>query len=401
MDTVFLIFASVLVFMMIPGLAFFYGGLVRHKNVVNTIMMSLGAIGVVGMAWALIGFSLVFGGENPWLGDFRYVLLKNVGFESSFANIPDLLFFLYQGTFAIVTAALISGAVIERMRFSSYLLFIALWSIFVYAPVAHSIWGGGFLAKMGVMDFAGGTVVHITAGVAGLVLALALGQRKDYGSPLIAPHSVPFTLLGTGFLWLGWFGFNGGSALAANNTAVLAVVNTFLAPVATMVMWLLLDASRSRRITSIGMATAIIVGCVAITPASGFVSPTSALLIGSIAAFPSYFALLWRSRSGIDDGLDVFASHGVGGITGSLLTGVFAQEIWGNKADGLLFGNPQQFVIELISVASVIIFTFIATLIIAKLVDLINPLRSSAERELQGLDIAAHGEQAYIADPSL
>ncbi len=400
MDTVWMLISTILVFLMIPGLAIFYAGLVRHKNVLNTMMMSFISIGVVGISWALIGFSLAFGGDNPWIGDLRFALLANVGFDASHANIPDLLFFFFQGTFAIVTTALISGAVIERMRFPSFILFALLWSVLIYSPVAHWVWGGGWLAKLGAFDFAGGTVVHINAGVAALVLALALGRRRDYGSPMIAPHSVPLTLLGAGLLWIGWFGFNGGSALGADNSAVLALVNTFLAPAATMVIWTLLDLTRSRRVTSIGIATAIIVGCVAITPASGFVSPLSAMLIGAIATFPSYFMLLWRAGSGIDDSLDVFASHGIAGITGSLLTGIFAQELWNGKANGLVFGNPDQFLTQLIAVGAVVGFSFIGTLIIAKVVDLFNPLRSNAEPELQGLDIAAHGEQAYIVEPS-
>lgn len=400
MDTVWVLISTILVFLMIPGLAIFYAGLVRHKNVLNTMMMSFISIGVVGIAWALIGYSLAFGGDNPWIGDFRFALLNNVGFETTHANIPDLLFFFFQGTFAIVTTALISGAVIERMRFPSFILFALLWSVLVYSPVAHWVWGGGWLARLGTMDFAGGMVVHINAGIAALVLALALGRRRDYGSPMIAPHSVPLTLLGAGLLWLGWFGFNGGSALAADNTAVLALVNTFLAPAATIVIWTLLDLTRSRRVTSIGIATAIIVGCVGITPASGFVSPISAMMIGAIVTFPSYFILLWRAGSGIDDSLDVFASHGVAGITGSLLTAIFAQELWNGKGNGLLYGNPDQFITELISVGAVIGFSFVGTLIIAKVVDLFNPLRSNAEPELQGLDIAAHGEQAYIVEPS-
>jgi len=399
MDTVWLLLSTVLVVLMIPGLALFYAGLVRQKNVLNTMMMSFICFGVVGLSWALIGYSLAFGGDNPFIGDFRFALLNNVGLDATQSGVPDLLFFMYQGAFAIVTTAVISGAVIERMRFTAFMVFAALWSIFVYSPVAHWVWGNGWLANLGILDFAGGMVVHINAGVAALVLALALGRRRDYGSPMIAPHSIPFTLFGAGLLWLGWFGFNGGSALAANNVAVLAVVNTFLAPIATIVVWTLLDLSRSRRVTAIGIATAIVVGCVAITPASGFVSPLSAMLIGAIATFPSYFALIWRANSGIDDSLDVFAGHGVAGIVGSLATGIFAAVAWGGES-GLVSGNPGQVLTELIGIGAVIAFSFVGTLIIAKFVDIFLPLRSEVEPEAQGLDIAAHGEQAYIAELS-
>ena len=252
----------------------------------------------------------------------------------------------YQGTFAIITAALISGAIVERMRFSAYMLFIALWAVVVYAPVAHWVWGGGWLATLGALDFAGGTVVHVNAGVAALVAALVLGPRKDFARQAFLPHNVPFTLLGAGLLWFGWFGFNAGSALAASPSAALAFTTTFLAPMGTLVVWTLLDMTRNQKVTAVGGATAIVVGLVAITPAAGFVSPMSAIALGAIAAVPSYYALLWRARTRLDDSLDVVAAHGLGGTVGALLTGVFAEKAWNTTADGLLFGNPAQLGIQ-------------------------------------------------------
>src|SRR5690606_23159427 len=285
---------------------------VRSKNALNTMMMSFVALGVSGVVWALLGYSIAFGTGNAWLGDLSMSLLSGVGLEAQ-GTIPHLLFMAFQGTFFIITAALISGAIVERMRFSAYVAFIAIWGLVVYAPVCHWVWGGGWLGSMGALDFAGGAVVHVNAGAAALVAAFVLGTRKDYGRQALLPHHVPFVLLGSGLLWFGWFGFNGGSALAANETAALAFVNTLLAPGATLVLWALLDYSKTRKITAVGAATAIVVGLVAITPAAGFVSPVSALLLGAIAALPSYYLIQWRARTRFDDSLDVFAAHGVGG----------------------------------------------------------------------------------------
>ena len=257
-------------------------------------------------------------------------------------TIPHVLFMAFQGTFAIITAALISGAIVERMRFSAYVLFISLWALFVYSPICHWVWGGGWLAKLGALDFAGGTVVHVNAAIAALVAALVVGKRQEYPSPQLIPHNVPFTLLGAGLLWFGWFGFNAGSALAANNIAGLAFVTTMLAPAATLVVWTFLDGLRSGRPTAVGAATAIVVGLVAVTPAAGFISPMSAIALGGIAAVPSYFMLVWRAKTSLDDSLDVVAAHGVGGTVGALLTGVFADKALNGVADGLLFGNPGQ-----------------------------------------------------------
>src|SRR5881397_3665586 len=304
---------------MTPALGFFYGGLVRKKNALNTMMMSVCALGFAGLAWALVGYSIAFGPGNAWRGDLSMALLRGVDLQPH-GTIPHLLFFAFQGTFAIITAALISGAIVERTRFGPYLRFIVLWVLAIYAPIAHWVWGGGWLAKLGALDFAGGTVVHINAAAAALVGAVVLGARKDYARTAIVPQNVPFTLLGAGLLWFGWFGFNGGSALGANVSAALAFTNTMLAPMGTLVVWSLLDIYRTKKTTAVGAATAIVVGLVAITPAAGFVSPLSGIAIGGVAAVPSYYALLFRARTRLDDSLDVVSAHGVGGMTGALLT---------------------------------------------------------------------------------
>jgi len=393
-DTVWLLVATALVLLMTPALAFFYGGLVRSKNALNTMMMSVAALGAVGTAWAIAGYSLAFSGEGALSGDLRLAFLSGVGLEAKGA-IPHLLFFAYQATFAIVTAALISGSVVERMRFAPYLLFIALWSLVVYAPVAHWVWGGGWLGKLGALDFAGGTVVHVNAAVAALTACVVLGPRKDYARQAVLPHHVPFTLLGAGLLWFGWFGFNGGSALAANGSAVLAFVNTMLAPIGTLLVWTILDLSRSGRATAVGAATGIVVGLVAVTPAAGFVRPIAALALGGAAAFPSYFALLWRARTRLDDSLDVVAAHGVGGTVGALLTGVLAEKAWSGAADGALFGNPRQLAIQAVAVAATALYSAGASFVLLKVVAAVTPLRASRSEEGLGLDVTQHGEEAY------
>ena len=394
-DTAWMLMATALVLLMTPALAFFYGGLVRPKNALNTMMMSFVALGFVGVLWAVIGYSLAFAPGNDWLGDTSRVLLRGVGLEPQ-GTIPHLLFMCYQGTFCIITAALISGAVVERMRFSAYVTFISLWALVVYAPIAHWVWGGGFLAKMGALDFAGGTVVHVNAGVAALVAAFLLGRRRDYGSRALVPHNVPFTLLGAGLLWFGWFGFNAGSALAASPIAALAFTATMLAPAGTLVVWTLLDAIRSQRSTAVGAATAIVVGLVAITPAAGYVGPMSAIALGGLAAVPSYFALIWRAKTTLDDSLDVVAAHGVGGTVGALLTGVFAQKSFNGVADGLLFGNPGQLGIQAVAIGSAIVYSGVMSFILLKLVGLAFPIRASTDDESVGLDVSMHGEEAYV-----
>ena len=393
-DTAWLLVATALVLLMTPALGFFYGGLVRSKNALNTMMMSVSALGFVGVAWALAGYALAFAPGGAFIGGLGRVLLSGVGLEAQ-GSVPHLLFMAFQGTFAIITAALISGAIVERMRFGPYLAFLVLWSLAVYAPVAHWVWGGGFLAKLGALDFAGGTVVHINAGAAALVAAVVLGPRKDFARQAMLPHNVPFTLLGAGLLWFGWFGFNGGSALASNASAALAFVNTMFAPMATLVVWTLLDLRRTGRATAVGAATAIVVGLVAVTPAAGFVSPLSSILLGGVAAFPSYFALLWRARTRLDDSLDVVAAHGLGGTVGALLTGILAQKSWNGTADGLLFGNPRQLAIQAASVLVVAAYSGAATFGLLKLVAAFAPLRAAAREEGLGLDVTQHGEEAY------
>src|SRR2546428_1467445 len=365
-DTAWLLISTALVLMMTPALGFFYGGMVRAKNALNTLMMSFSALGFVGLAWAFVGYSIAFGHVSRWCGGSEYFVLGGVGLDAQ-GTIPHVLFFAYQGTFAIITAALISGAIVERMRFGPYVAFITLWSLIVYAPIAHWVWGGGWLGKLGALDFAGGTVVHVNAASAALVCALVVGARKDYARQAILPQNVPFTLLGAGLLWLGWFGFNGGSALAANGTAALAFTNTMLAPVATLVVWTMLDLVRNKKATAVGAATGIVVGLVAITPAAGFISPISAIVLGAIAAVPSYFALLYRASTRLDDSLDVVAAHGVGGIVGALLTGVFASKAWNaTGGDGLLYGNPRQIVVQSIAILATLIYSSLGTFIILK-----------------------------------
>jgi len=396
-DTAWMLVSTALVLLMTPMLAFFYGGLVRSKNALNTMMMSFIALGFSAVIWALIAYTLAFAPGNDWIGGLSRSMLNTVGIEpvSQAPTIPHMLYMSYQATFAIITAALISGSIVERMRFSAYLAFISLWGIVVYAPIAHWVWGGGWLSKMGALDFAGGTVVHVNAAMAAVACALALGNRREYPSSSLIPHNVPFTLLGAGVLWFGWFGFNAGSALAANGIAGLAFTATFLAPASTLVVWTFLDYMRSGKPTAVGAATAIVVGLVAITPAAGFVGPMSAIWLGGIAAIPSYMTLQWRAKTNFDDSLDVLAAHGVGGTVGALLTGVFAQKSFNGVADGLLYGNPGQLGTQAIAVLAAGAYSFVASFILIKLVGAVISLRATEAEETEGLDISQHGEEAY------
>jgi len=393
-DTAWMLVSTALVLLMTPALGFFYGGLVRSKNVLNTLMMSFASLGAVGIAWALLGYTLAFG-PGDWIGGLDHAFLRGVGLEAgSWGGIPHLLFMAYQGTFAIIAAALVSGAVVERMRFGAYLTFITAWSVLVYAPVAHWVWGGGWIARSGALDFAGGTVVHVTAGSAAVVAALTVGGRKDYGRQALLPHNVPYVLLGAGLLWFGWFGFNAGSALGANGKAALALVNTMLAPGATLLVWMLLDHVRSRHVTAVGAATGIVVGLVAITPAAGFVGPMSAIVLGGVAALPSYFMLQYRSRTRMDDSLDVFAAHGTGGIVGALLTGVLAAKAWGGT-DGMLHGNPGLVGTQAVAIVAAGAVSAVGTYAILKAISLVAPLRAADRSQGVGLDVTLHGEEAY------
>ena len=397
-DTSWMLIATALVLLMTPALAFFYGGLVRSKNALNTMMMSIISLGFVGVLWAMFGYSLAFSTGSNWIGDTSNFFLRGVALDPQGPTvlIPQVLFMAFQGTFAIITAALISGAIVERMRFSAYVLFISLWALFVYSPIAHWVWGGGWLADMGALDFAGGTVVHVNAAVAALVAAIVVGKRTEYPSTSLLPHNVPFTLLGAGLLWFGWFGFNAGSALSANGIAGLAFVTTMLAPAATLVVWTFLDAIKGGKPTAVGAATAIVVGLVAVTPAAGFIGPMSAIALGGIAAVPSWLVLQWRAKTSLDDSLDVVAAHGVGGTVGALLTGVFAQKALNGIADGALFGNPGQLVTQATAVLAAAVYSGVVSFILLKLISLVLPLRATEADEAQGLDISAHGEEAYL-----
>jgi len=394
-DTLWVLLATGMVLLMTPALALFYGGLARSKSLLNTMMMSFAALGVVGIAWALAGYSLAFGYAGKWIGGYAMFFLHDVGIGPRHGTtIPGLLFFAYQGAFAVITAALISGAIVERMRFGMYLLFITAWSLLVYAPVAHWVWGGGWLGSAGVLDFAGGTVVHITAGTAAGVAAIVVGARRDHGRRAFLPHNVPMMLTGAALLWFGWLGFNGGSALAVNGQAVAAAVNTILAPMTTVAVWMAIDIARTRHTTAVGVGTAIVVGLVAITPACGFVAPLSAMAIGGLAAFPCYFAIVARAGTRLDDSLDVLGAHGVGGLTGALLTGVFAQAAWGGT-DGALFGNVSQLWKQALGVGATIVYTAIMTWLILVVLRRFGSLRPAARDEASGLDVTEHGEEAY------
>ena len=392
-DTAWMLISTALVLLMTPALAFFYGGLVRSKNALNTMMMSFISLGFVGVVWAVVGYSIAFSAGNAAVGDLSRAFLRGVGLEPN-GTIPHLLYMCYQGTFAIITAALISGAIVERMRFSAYVVFISLWALFVYSPVAHWVWGGGWLSKR-ARSTSRAARRHVDAATIARV-SLVIGKRRDYPSSSLVPHNVPFTLLGAGLLWFGWFGFNAGSAVAANGIAALAFAATMLAPAGTLVVWTLLDAARTQRPTAVGCATAIVVGLVAVTPAAGFVGPMSAIALGAIAAVPSYFALIIRARTSFDDSLDVVAAHGIGGTVGALLTGVFAQKALNGVSDGLLFGNPGQVLIQGAAVLAVIAYSGLVSFVLLKAIALVIPLRVDSADESVGLDVSEHGEEAYM-----
>lgn len=391
-DTAWMLVASALVFLMTPGLAFFYGGMVRYKNLVSTLLQSFILLGIISIVWYVVGFSLAFGDSlGGFIGNpLTFLMFKNVGFDPNpafAATIPFALYAVFQLKFAIITPALITGGIAERIRFSSLLLFVILFSIFIYAPLAHWTWHPeGFLRKWGVLDFAGGTVVHISAGFAALSGAMFLGKRKDGGDS--NPTNIPYILLGAGLLWFGWFGFNAGSALAADGVAVSAFLNTNLASATAMVAWLLMDGARGKKRSAVGAAIAAVVGLVAITPAAGYVNAGQSIFIGFAASLVSYFAVRLKSRSPIDDTLDVFPCHGLGGIVGMILTGVFAEEV------GLIHGDPTVFLYHLLALVIVGLFTFGGTFLLYKLTDVILPMRVTELQEERGLDVTQHGETA-------
>jgi Amt family ammonium transporter len=399
-DTAWILISSALVMLMTPGVALFYGGMVRRKNVLSTLMMSFAALGLVGLLWILYGYSLSFGPDiGGLIGRLDFIGLRGVGQEPSpvyASTVPHLAFMVFQGMFAIITVALITGAVVERIKFSSLLLFSALWLTLVYAPVAHWVWGdGGWLAKLGVLDFAGGIVVHICAGVSALALAMMLGPRKGFrdGQPM-EPHNIPMVMLGAGLLWFGWFGFNAGSALTSGGLATSAFVATNTSAAAAAFTWMVMDWIY-RRPTLLGTATGAVAGLAAITPAAGFVEPIMGIPIGIVAAVVCYYCMLFRMKR-IDESLDVWAVHGMGGTWGAIATGIFASAAVNSAgADGLLLGNVLQLGKQIAGVAVVWVFAFAATWVLAKAVDVTVGLRVSSMEETVGLDIAQHGERAY------
>ena len=399
-DTAFMLICAALVLFMTPGLAFFYGGLVRSKNVVNTMMMSFAAMGVVAVQWVLWGYSLAFGSFDGFWGGLQWVGLGGVGLDPNPAyapGIPHQLFMIYQAMFAIITPALISGAIVERMKFKSYVVFIFLWSTIAYDLVAHWVWGvDGWLRAMGALDFAGGTVVHINAGVAALVATLMLGPRSGFPHRSSPPHNMTLTLLGGGMLWFGWFGFNAGSALGASATATVAFVATNTAAGSAMLGWMLLDLFLKGKPTAVGAITGAVAGLVAITPACGFVTPLSAVVIGLGVSGVCYWTLNHRIKWHLDDTLDAFSVHGVGGIFGALMTGVFAtRSVNPAGGDGLLYGNPGQLLVQCAAVGSTIAFSALVTFVLLKVIGATMGIRSNDENQSEGLDLVEHGEKGY------
>jgi len=395
-DTAWMLAATALVLLMTPALGLFYAGLVREKNTLNTFMMCAAALAVATITWALVGYSLAFDEGNGFVGGLGHAFLNGVTFEPrEGTTIPHLLFFAFQATFCILTTALVSGAVVERMRFGPFLIFAALWSVLVYAVMAHWAFGGGWLQANGTLDFAGGIPVEMGSGFSALAAALVVGSRKDYGRQALLPHNAMYVLLGAGLLWFGWFGFNGGSGFSTGNAGVLAFVNTLLTPACTLFVWFMLDLIRGRQVTAIGAATAMIVGCVAITPAGGFISPAWAMVLGALAALPSYAVIVWRTRTRVDETLDVLAAHGVAGLTGIVFIGFFAQESWNGVADGAFFGNAAQLADQLVAAVAAPVYAFLATLLLLKVIGAITPLRGPGKEEAIGMDIIHHGEEAY------
>jgi ammonium transporter, Amt family len=395
-DTAWMIVATALVLMMtIPGLALFYSGMVRKKNVLATMAQSLAAVTIISILWVAFGYSLAFVGDGPWLGTLDRWFLAGMtmdGVNPAAKTIPESLFMLYQMTFAIITVALVAGSVADRMRFSAYLLFSIGWFMFVYVPLAHWVWGGGFLGSAGVLDFAGGLVVHLSAGIGGLVAAKTIGRRHGYGTENLSPFDLSLAVMGTGLLWVGWFGFNGGSALGANSRAVMAIVATHLAACAGALTWGAIEWTIRRKPSVLGMISGAVAGLGTITPASGFVAPWHGIVIGVIAGLVCFWACTWlKHRFKYDDSLDVFGVHGIGGMTGILLTGVFATASIGGTS-GLIEGNPWQLLIQLYGIAVTLLWSGGVTYVLLKLVSAFVPLRVSREHELEGLDISQHGE---------
>jgi Amt family ammonium transporter len=395
-DTAWMITATALVLMMtIPGLALFYAGMVRKKNVLATMAQSLMAVALISILWVVYGYSLVFVGDGAWLGTLERFLLSGMtmdGVNAAAKTIPEALFIIYQMTFAVITVALVAGSVADRMRFSSYVLFCIGWFTVVYIPLAHWVWGGGFLAQAGVLDFAGGLVVHLSAGTAGLIAAVVMGQRRGYGTENLSPYNLSLAVIGTGMLWVGWFGFNGGSALQANSRAVMAIFSTHLAACAGALTWCAIEWITRRKPSVLGMISGAVAGLGTITPASGFVEPWHGIVIGIIAGAVCFWACTsLKHRFNYDDTLDVFGIHGIGGLLGTLMTGIFATAAIGGTA-GLIEGNPRLLLTQAYGVAVVFVWTGGMTFVLLKIVDIVAGLRVSHEHEVEGLDITQHGE---------
>ena len=414
-DTAWMLISSALVLLMTPGLAFFYGGLVRSRNVLNTMMMSLVMMGLIGVTWTLWGYSLAFDVSTPasegfgkglesFIGGFDWMFLNNVAADKpdpiGYApTIPHQVFMVYQMMFAIITPALISGAIVERVTFKTYFWFVLLWSTFIYSPLAHWVWGRGWLGALGALDFAGGTVVHISSGVSAVVAAWVIGPRKDHLNKPHTPHNVPYVLLGIGLLWFGWFGFNGGSALASGSLATVAFVTTMISTAAGGLTWTIMEWVLRGKPTAVGIASGFLAGLVGITPAAGYVLPVGALLIGSITSVCCFFGVSLRAKLGFDDSLDTFPIHGLGGTVGALLTGVFATKAVNAAGNnGLLFGNPGLLGIQFVGVLATYAFAAAGTFVILKILEQFMELRVPSSAEDQGLDIGQHGEEAYGED---
>jgi Amt family ammonium transporter len=400
-DTAWVLISAALVMLMTPGLALFYGGMVRRKNVLGTIMQSFIAISIVSVQWILVGYSLSFGPDiHGIIGSLDWAGLKGVGFAPNpdyAPTVPHLAFMIYQAMFAVITPALITGAFAERMKFSAFLVFTIIWSTIVYDPVAHWVWGaGGWLKGMGTLDFAGGIVVHLISGIAALSAVMVIGKRKGYLHEAIYPHNLPMTVLGAGLLWFGWFGFNAGSALSSGALSALAFVTTHISAVAATLMWVIIEWLHRGKPTMFGAATGSIAGLATITPASGFVSPMSSLIIGFAAGAVCYTALNMKNKLKYDDSLDAFGVHGIGGILGTLAVGLFAQTLINPSGNnGLFFGNSKLLISQVIAILVTMIYSFVMTTIILKIIDKIIGLRIDEESEANGLDISQHGESGY------
>jgi len=398
-DTAWVLISAALVFLMTPGLAFFYGGMVRSKNVLTTIMQSFFIVALISVEWVLIGYAMTFGTDiNGFIGALDKVGLVGVGYNVlENGTIPELAFVAFQCMFAVITPALITGAFAERMKFAAFALFILLWAIFIYNPMAHWVWGGGFLAELGALDFAGGLVIHILSGVSGLTLCILLGKRAGYGRTAMIPHNLPMTVLGAALLWFGWFGFNAGSALGANELAANAFVTSQAAAAAATLSWVITEWRVSGKPTILGAASGCIAGLVAITPAAGFVAPLPSVIIGLVGGVVCYFAVaVLKEKLGYDDALDAFGVHGIGGMWGALATGIWATtEINPDGANGLFYGESHLFIAQLISIGVAVVLAVVGTTILYKLVTLVTEARASEAEELTGLDIIEHGERGY------